>query len=78
MPRMSGQELMQRLLEARKDMKIILMSGYSEYNGTEFRQADSLFLRLGKPFSLASLVAQVREALGPQLVGPSSPRGESN
>jgi two-component system cell cycle sensor histidine kinase/response regulator CckA len=79
MPRMSGQELMQRLLGARKDMKIILMSGYSEYNGTEFRQADSLFLRLGKPFSLASLVAKVREALGrPQLVGQSSPRGESN
>jgi PAS domain S-box-containing protein len=78
MPRMSGKELMQRLLEARKDMKIILMSGYSEYNGTEFRQADSIFLRLGKPFSLASLVAKVREALGPQLVGQSSPRSESN
>jgi signal transduction histidine kinase len=78
MPRMSGQELMQRLLGARKDMKIILMSGYSEYNGTEFRQADSIFLRLGKPFSLASLVGKVREALGPQLVGQSSPRSESN
>jgi len=69
MPRMSGQELMRRLLTARKDIKIILMSGYSEYNGTEFQQADRIFLRLDKPFSLASLVGKVREALGLQPVG---------
>jgi len=79
MPRMSGKELMHRLRAARKeDMKIILMSGYSEYNGTEFRQTDSPFLRLGKPFSLASLVGKVREALGPQLVGRSRPTNEPN
>src|SRR6267142_1617184 len=78
MPRMSGKELMHRLRAARKeDMKIILMSGYSEYNGTEFRQTDSPFLRLGKPFSLASLVGKVREALGPQLVGRARPTNEA-
>jgi signal transduction histidine kinase len=66
MPRMGGQELVERLRSTRTGMKFVLMSGYSEYNGAEYRQADSLFLRLGKPFSMASLVGKVREALGPQ------------
>ncbi len=74
MPRMGGQELVERLRVTRNDMKIILMSGYSEYNGTEFPQAESPHLLLGKPFSLASLVGKVREALSSQLVGPSSPK----
>jgi two-component system, cell cycle sensor histidine kinase and response regulator CckA len=65
MPRMGGQELVERLRATRTGMKFILMSGYSEYNGAEYRQADSPFLRLGKPFSMASLVGKVREALGP-------------
>ena len=72
MPRMGGQELMERLRAEREGMKFILMSGYSEYNETEFREADNLFLRLGKPFSMASLVGKVREALGPELVEQSS------
>ena len=76
MPRMGGQELVERLRAVRPDVKTILMSGYSEYNGTEFRQADSSYLLLGKPFSLATLVGKVREALSPQPVGQSSPANE--
>jgi two-component system cell cycle sensor histidine kinase/response regulator CckA len=77
MPRMGGQELVQRLRATRTGMKFILMSGYSEYNGTEFRQADSPFHRLGKPFSMASLIGKVREALEPQLVKQSSPTSKA-
>ena len=77
MPRMGGQELVQRLRATRTGMKFILMSGYSEYNGTEFRQADSLFHRLGKPFSMASLIGKVREALEPQPAKETRPTSEA-
>jgi two-component system cell cycle sensor histidine kinase/response regulator CckA len=76
MPRMGGPELVERLRAARAGMKFILMSGYSEYNGTEFRQADSPFHRLGKPFSMATLIGKVREALEPQPVGQPRPTNE--
>ena len=77
MPRMGGQELVARLRATRAGMKFILMSGYSEYNGTEFRQVDSPFHRLGKPFSMATLIGKVREALEPQLVGQPRPTNKA-
>jgi CheY-like chemotaxis protein len=78
MPQMGGQELVQRLRATRAGMKFILMSGYSEYNGTEFRQEGSPFHRLGKPFSMASLIGKVREALEPHLVEQSRPTNEAS
>jgi DNA-binding response OmpR family regulator len=67
MPRMSGRELVGRILPARPQMKVLYMSGYTEdaiihhgvlEEGVEFIQ---------KPFMTTDLVRRVREVLGPTL-----------
>jgi len=64
MPKMSGGELAVQLKAARPDMCVAFMSGYSEFSrgdiGKEFPEAPVL----QKPFSPASLVEIVRQALG--------------
>jgi signal transduction histidine kinase len=64
MPKMSGGELAVQLKAARPDMCVAFMSGYSEFSrgdiGKEFPDAPVL----QKPFSPASLVEIVRQALG--------------
>jgi CheY-like chemotaxis protein len=63
MPRMSGGELAAQLKATRADLRIAFMSGYSEFSrgdvGKEFPDAPVI----QKPFSPASLVEIVREAL---------------
>ena len=63
MPRMSGGELAAQLKATRPDLRIAFMSGYSEFSrgdvGKEFPEAPVI----QKPFSPASLVEIVREAL---------------
>jgi two-component system cell cycle sensor histidine kinase/response regulator CckA len=61
MPKMSGQELATRLKAIRPDVKILFMSGYSEYTGGD-KVAPQLPI-LQKPFSISSLVEKVRETL---------------
>jgi two-component system cell cycle sensor histidine kinase/response regulator CckA len=63
MPRMSGGELMERLIAVRPDVKVLLMSGYSEYSSGHPGQGTPQALVLQKPFSLPSLVEKVREVL---------------
>jgi signal transduction histidine kinase/CheY-like chemotaxis protein len=63
MPRMSGSELAAKLRAIRPEIRVAFMSGYSEFSrgdlGKEFPEAPVL----QKPFSPASLVEIVREAL---------------
>jgi signal transduction histidine kinase/CheY-like chemotaxis protein len=68
MPRMSGGELMERLVAVRPDVKVLLMSGYSEYSSGHPGQGIPQALILQKPFSLPSLVEKVREVLAGNLV----------
>jgi signal transduction histidine kinase/CheY-like chemotaxis protein len=63
MPRMSGSELASRMKEAHPDMKLLFMTGYSEYAGEGAHQPDLKAPVLQKPFSIASLVGKVREVL---------------
>ncbi len=62
MPNMRGPELAKLMKESRKNLKVIYMSGYLEFN-----KADDEFLEgsyfLQKPFSRDSLVSKVDEAL---------------
>jgi signal transduction histidine kinase/ActR/RegA family two-component response regulator len=62
MPNMRGPELAKVLKASRKDLKIIYMSGYLEFNkGDEEFLEGSYFLQ--KPFSRNTLVSKVDEAL---------------
>jgi len=63
MPRMSGEELTTKLRTARPEIRVAFMSGYSKFSrgdiGKEYPDAPVL----QKPFSPASVVEIVREAL---------------
>lgn len=72
MPRMSGRELMEYLTTKRGSLRIVIMSGYSEYSIKKRDDSDGT-LMLPKPFSMSTLLAKVREALSGQLTGPVKP-----
>jgi CheY-like chemotaxis protein len=63
MPRMGGADLIRSLRKKRPELLVIFMTGYSEYLKGDLCDVfpDSLILQ--KPFSPASLVGIVREAL---------------
>jgi signal transduction histidine kinase/ActR/RegA family two-component response regulator len=62
MPNMRGPELAKHMKASRKDLKIIFMSGYLEFNkGDDEFVEGSYFLQ--KPFSRDTLVSKVEEAL---------------
>jgi len=63
MPRMGGPAFAKQLQETRPDIKIILMSGYAEYSGTQQGQSPSQGVVLQKPFSLSSLIGAVSDVL---------------
>jgi signal transduction histidine kinase len=77
MPKMNGAELAERLKAARPDIRVAFMSGYSEFSrgdlGKDFPEAPVL----QKPFSPASLVELVREALTRSSATPSDVQMES-
>jgi signal transduction histidine kinase/ActR/RegA family two-component response regulator len=68
MPRMRGTELAQRLKRAHPRIKIVYMSGYLEHDSDEEFVTDSAHLQ--KPFSRASLLKKLREALGQEAEQP--------
>lgn len=74
MPRMGGAELAAKVCELRRDTKILLMSGYSDYSGGTRGQLAPHTPILQKPFSRASLVEKVREALTKDSVEQTTPR----
>jgi two-component system cell cycle sensor histidine kinase/response regulator CckA len=71
MPNMRGPELAKVLKAGRKDLKIIFMSGYLEFNkGDDEFLEGSYFLQ--KPFSRDTLVSKVDEALKHKRVAGST------
>jgi CheY-like chemotaxis protein len=62
MPGIDGSELARRLKEARPNLKVLLMSGY-----TEACDVAEPFLR--KPFQPPALLARIRQLLGPCTTG---------
>ena len=63
MPEMGGKELVQQLLPARPEMKVLFLSGYADDSlaGSRLPKADAAFLL--KPFSPRALTAKVRDIL---------------
>jgi PAS domain S-box-containing protein len=61
MPNIGGRELAQRLTPLRPGMKVLFMSGYSEYSGSDEEETDATILQ--KPFSLEALARNVRRVL---------------
>jgi CheY-like chemotaxis protein len=66
MPRMGGPELAIRLANLRPQMKVIYMSGYTEFAKDNRKLAESQKVILQKPFALVTLARKVREVLGVQ------------
>lgn len=64
MPQISGMELAGKILELRKDMPIILCTGYSETINEEKVKAMGIREYLMKPVSKNDLAAAIRRALG--------------
>jgi signal transduction histidine kinase/FixJ family two-component response regulator len=63
MPRVSGVETAEKLRAKRPGLKVLLMSGYSEYSHGKKDSTDLGMPMLQKPFSLEALTARVREVL---------------
>jgi len=63
MPNMSGTELVARLAETRPQMRILLISGYTQDVISREGDASETFALLRKPFTGANLVQQVRAVL---------------
>jgi two-component system cell cycle sensor histidine kinase/response regulator CckA len=61
MPEMGGLELVERLRESYPDLRVILMSGYSEEDELDLAEVPVAFLQ--KPFSYKELTAEVRRML---------------
>jgi two-component system cell cycle sensor histidine kinase/response regulator CckA len=70
MPNMRGPELAKLLKASRKNLKVIYMSGYLEFNKADDEFLDGSYF-LQKPFSRDSLVSKVDEALKQKRVAVS-------
>jgi CheY-like chemotaxis protein len=68
MPGMSGRELSARLTAMRAGLRVIYMSGYTEYAALRHGDVGPDRIMLQKPFTRAVLVHTVRKVLGEQAV----------
>jgi two-component system cell cycle sensor histidine kinase/response regulator CckA len=66
MPGIGGRELATRLLAIRPEMKVIYMSGYTEYANFKNEDFELRNVMLQKPFTRAALAAAVHQILGDQ------------
>ena len=74
MPRMGGADLIRALKKVRPEILVVFMTGYSEYLKGDLCDVFPESLIIQQPFSPASLVGIVREALA----GKSSEREGSS
>jgi PAS domain S-box-containing protein len=63
MPGMTGRELSQRLVENRPEMKVVFMSGYTEYATSREGEISESEILLAKPFTRVTLAHTVRDTL---------------
>jgi PAS domain S-box-containing protein len=63
MPQMSGPELAKRLAQARPEMKVLCMSGYTDDAAVRHGVIDAAFAYLQKPLTVETLTRKVREVL---------------
>ncbi len=63
MPKMGGPELVERLLKTHPEMRVLLMSGYSDEAGLELGETLENISFLSKPFSYSELTRKVRRIL---------------
>jgi two-component system, cell cycle sensor histidine kinase and response regulator CckA len=63
MPKMSGADLAMAVSSTRPGIKVLYMSGYTEYGSAENSGLPSGSFFIQKPFSVAGLARKVREVL---------------
>jgi PAS domain S-box-containing protein len=63
MPRLGGEDVFRELRQVRPDVRVLLMSGYTEQEVTTRFAGKGLAGFLQKPFQLPALLAKVRQAL---------------
>jgi nitrogen-specific signal transduction histidine kinase/CheY-like chemotaxis protein len=61
MPRMSGEEALQKIREIRPDAKVLLTSGYSEQDAVSRFTNDELAGFLQKPYTMIELIEKIRD-----------------
>lgn len=71
MPRMGGVELARQLQAARPELKVLLMSGYSDHSVFHEGELAAGTAFLQKPFTQSGLAQKVREILDREKVPPS-------
>jgi CheY-like chemotaxis protein len=63
MPRMGGRELYDRVRQQRSEIKVLFMSGYTDYAIVRHRELDPGTVFLQKPYTPISLARKVKEVL---------------
>jgi len=75
MPGINGRELVERIRSKRPDMRVLLMSGYTDEILLRSCGTSSGFAFIEKPFQLHALAAKVREVLDQDHAAPCGPQG---
>jgi two-component system, cell cycle sensor histidine kinase and response regulator CckA len=70
MPGMNGPALARKLVQTRREMKVLFVSGYANFSQPEMLDSEAVLLP--KPFTQASLLKKLREVLDAQLSPTSS------
>jgi len=64
MPGMNGADLAKRVMQTRRDISVLYMSGYAAETLGDRNVIDSDVMFIKKPFELGELIDKIREALG--------------
>ena len=65
MPTMNGQEVFKEIRQLRKDLRVILSSGYSEKEALKLFSSSRPNAFIQKPYQIEGLIEKVRQVLGP-------------